>query len=133
MFPVSGAEQLKTSGANGDTRPMISQSGAYSTLVSPAPYSLSGRNRFHKPAARAVRRGEELDWRRLTAWLRDRLPASNIPGLDVSRDPAIAQFPGGHSNLTYLVRFGDAEIVIRRPPFGPVAPTAHDVAREFRW
>ena len=83
--------------------------------------------------ALAVRRGEELDWRRLTAWLRDRLPASNIPGLDVSRDPAIAQFPGGHSNLTYLVRFGDAEIVIRRPPFGPVAPTAHDVAREFRW
>jgi len=81
----------------------------------------------------AVRRGEELDWQRLTAWLRDRLPACNIPGLDVSRRPAVAQFPGGHSNLTYLVRFGDVEIVIRRPPFGPVAPTAHDVAREFRW
>src|SRR5438094_9504166 len=83
--------------------------------------------------ALAVRRGEELDWRRLTAWLRDRLPASNIPGLDVSRDPAVAQFPGGHSNLTYLVRFGDAELVLRRPPFGPVAPTAHDMAREHRW
>ena len=53
MFPVSGAEQLKISGANGSARPMISQSGAYSVLVSPAPYSLAGRNRFQSPAARA--------------------------------------------------------------------------------
>jgi len=35
------------------TRPMISHRGAYSRLVSPAPYSDSGRNRFHSPAARA--------------------------------------------------------------------------------
>ena len=54
MFPVSGAEQLKTSGPKPGTRPMISQSGVYSTLVSPAPYSLSGRNRFQRPAARAL-------------------------------------------------------------------------------
>jgi hypothetical protein len=53
MLPVSGAEQLNTSGANGSARPMISHSGAYSAFVSPAPYSLSGRNRFHNPAARA--------------------------------------------------------------------------------
>ncbi len=53
MFPVSGAEQLNTSGAKWAQRPMISQSGAYSTLVSPAPSSLSGRNRFQSPAARA--------------------------------------------------------------------------------
>jgi aminoglycoside phosphotransferase (APT) family kinase protein len=83
--------------------------------------------------ARDVRAGEQLDWTRLTAWLRERLPACGVPGLDVSREPAVAQFPGGHSNLTYLVRFGDAEIVVRRPPFGPVPPTAHDMAREFRW
>jgi aminoglycoside phosphotransferase (APT) family kinase protein len=81
----------------------------------------------------AVRPGEQLDWPRLIGWLRERLPASGIAGLDVTRDPDIAQFPGGHSNLTYLLRFGDAEIVVRRPPFGPVAPTAHDMAREFRW
>ena len=42
-------------------------------------------------------------------------------------------FPGGHSNLTYLVRFGGAELVVRRPPLGPVPPKAHDMAREFRW
>ena len=45
----------------------------------------------------------------------------------------VAQFPGGHSNLTYRVRFGTTELVVRRPPFGPVPPTAHDMAREYRW
>src|SRR5438128_7702115 len=83
--------------------------------------------------ARDVRAGEQLDWTRLIAWLRERLPACDVPGLDVGREPTVAQFPGGHSNLTYLVRFGDAGIVVRRPPFGPVPPTAHDMAREFRW
>src|SRR5919198_4460262 len=80
-----------------------------------------------------VRTGEQLDWPRLVAWLRERLPACDIPGLDVTRDPEIAQFPGGHSNLTYLFRFGGADVVVRRPPFGPVAPKAHDMAREFHW
>jgi aminoglycoside phosphotransferase (APT) family kinase protein len=83
--------------------------------------------------ANAVRPGEQLDWARLVAWLRERLPACGLPGLDVTREPDVAQFPGGHSNLTYLVRFGDVDIVVRRPPFGPVPPTAHDMAREFRW
>src|SRR6266436_2342622 len=52
MLPVSGAEQLKTSGAI-SLRPIISHSGAYSRFVSPAPCSLSGKNRFHRAAARA--------------------------------------------------------------------------------
>jgi aminoglycoside phosphotransferase (APT) family kinase protein len=80
-----------------------------------------------------IRPGEDLEWPALVGWLRARLPGCGIDGLDLSREPAVTQFPGGHSNLTYLVRFGDAEIVIRRPPFGPVPPTAHDMAREFRW
>ena len=83
--------------------------------------------------ARDVRPGEQLDWPRLVAWLRERLPSCHIPGLDASLEPDVAQFPGGHSNLTYLVRFGNIDIVVRRPPFGPVPPTAHDMAREFRW
>ena len=81
----------------------------------------------------AVRAGEQLDWARLVAWLRERLPACGIPGLDVAQEPEITQFPGGHSNLTYLLRFGAVAIVVRRPPFGPVAPKAHDMAREFHW
>jgi hypothetical protein len=52
MLPVSGAAQLNTSGARCE-RPITSHSGAYSRLVSPAPCSLSGRNRFHSPASRA--------------------------------------------------------------------------------
>jgi aminoglycoside phosphotransferase (APT) family kinase protein len=83
--------------------------------------------------AGAVRAGEQLDWARLAGWLRERLPACGIRGLDVTRPPEVAQFPGGHSNLTYLLRFGAVEIVVRRPPFGPVAPKAHDMAREFQW
>src|SRR3954463_9135080 len=51
MLPVSGAEQLKISGAQ-VTRPMISHSGAYSRLVSVPPWDF-GRHRFHRPACLA--------------------------------------------------------------------------------
>src|SRR5258707_14613119 len=51
ILPVSGAEQLKTSGAI-TLRPIVSQRGAYSRVVSPAPCSLSDKNKFHRPLAR---------------------------------------------------------------------------------
>jgi aminoglycoside phosphotransferase (APT) family kinase protein len=73
---------------------------------------------------RPVRASEQLDWERLAAYLRREL--------DVSGDMTVSQFPGGHSNLTYDVAFGDFELVLRRPPFGPVPPRAHDMAREYR-
>ena len=82
---------------------------------------------------RPVRDPEQLDWPRMERWLREQLPASHIEGLDFTRPMQVEQFPGGHSNLTYLIRFGAVELVVRRPPLGPVAPTAHDMAREFRW
>jgi aminoglycoside phosphotransferase (APT) family kinase protein len=87
-----------------------------------------------------VRAGEELDWERLKDYLSERLPTA-IAGADSStpnpepRTPNsidFAQFPGGHSNLTYLVKFDGREFVLRRPPVGPVAPTAHDMPREYR-
>src|SRR3954452_6449751 len=54
MLPVSGAEQLSASGASHGLRPVISASGAYCRLVSPAPPSwIGGRNRFHRPRSRA--------------------------------------------------------------------------------
>jgi aminoglycoside phosphotransferase (APT) family kinase protein len=43
----------------------------------------------------------------------------------------VEQFPGGHSNLTYLVRTPSLEYVLRRAPLGPVPPKAHDMAREY--
>jgi len=71
-----------------------------------------------------VRPGEELDIARLADYLRGRLEGAE-------QGIAVEQFPGGHSNLTYLVRAGSREYVLRRPPMGPVAPKAHDMAREY--
>src|SRR5438445_8734813 len=48
-----------------------------------------------------------------------------------SKELTVEQFPAGHSNLTYLLRSGDWEAVLRRPPLGQLAPRAHDMAREF--
>jgi aminoglycoside phosphotransferase (APT) family kinase protein len=79
-----------------------------------------------------IRPGEELDGDALERYLRERLPES-MPGETLGDNHIeVEQFPGGHSNLTYLVRLGGSEFVLRRPPFGPVAPTAHDMPREFR-
>ena len=72
-----------------------------------------------------VRRGEEIDVSRLAAYLSGRLDGADA-GIQVE------QFPSGHSNLVYLVRTGGREYVLRRPPLGPVAPKAHDMAREYR-
>ncbi len=74
-----------------------------------------------------VRDGEELDLAALDSYLRERLPSP-----ESNSAVTVAQFPGGHSNLTYLVRYGNAEFVLRRPPVGPVAPTAHDMPREYK-
>src|SRR5262249_56010405 len=79
-----------------------------------------------------IRAGEELDWESLGAYLRERLPSKLDGELDANARIEVTQFPGGHSNLTYCVRLGDREFVMRRPPFGPVAPTAHDMPREYR-
>jgi aminoglycoside phosphotransferase (APT) family kinase protein len=75
------------------------------------------------------RSGEELDARAVADWLRGKLPGCDAP-------LEIAQFPGGHANLTYCLRFGAGpgavEYVLRRPPLGPVAPGSHDMGREYR-
>ncbi|MFD6157746.1 phosphotransferase family protein [Nocardia sp. NPDC060256] len=39
---------------------------------------------------------------------------------------------GGKSNLTYRLNDGTNDWVLRRPPLGPLTPTAHDMAREYR-
>ncbi|HEV2861720.1 MAG TPA: phosphotransferase family protein [Pyrinomonadaceae bacterium] len=84
------------------------------------------------PDTRPVRASEQLDWAALDGYLRETLPGVAGVELEGSASLTVEQFPGGHSNLTYLLRFGGREFVLRRPPFGPVAPKAHDMAREFR-
>lgn len=71
----------------------------------------------------AVRAGEELNQHALVGYLRDKI--------DGGGNLTIEQFPGGHSNLTYLLRTPVREYVLRRGPLGPVAPKAHDMAREY--
>ena len=69
-----------------------------------------------------VRPGEELDLERLAPYLGETL------GLDGAIE--VTQFPSGFSNLTYLLRIGGNEIVLRRPPFGSKPKSGHDMKRE---
>jgi aminoglycoside phosphotransferase (APT) family kinase protein len=72
-----------------------------------------------------VRPGEELDRAALIDYLDKNLPEGAF-------QVEVEQFPHGHSNLVYSVRTDVREYVLRRPPLGPVAPKAHDMAREYR-
>lgn len=71
-----------------------------------------------------VRSGEEIDIDRLHSYLSEHIGAA-FDSLEVE------QFPAGSSNLTYLVRLGTVEYVLRRPPVGNTVKTAHDMRREF--
>jgi aminoglycoside phosphotransferase (APT) family kinase protein len=75
--------------------------------------------------AGAIREGEELDMDRLRAHL-EPVIGPQAQTLEVK------QFPGGHSNLTYLLSSGKESWVLRRPPFGSKVKSAHDMSREFR-
>jgi aminoglycoside phosphotransferase (APT) family kinase protein len=73
-----------------------------------------------------VRPDERFDVKALCRWLEgeDGLPSGT---------PSVMQFGGGKANLTYLLTFPDGnELVLRRPPLGPVAASAHDMSREYR-
>lgn len=72
-----------------------------------------------------VREGEALDVAAVVDWLK-------AEGVDVAWRPEVRQFSGGASNLTYLLRWPERELILRRPPPGRKAKGAHDMAREFR-
>jgi aminoglycoside phosphotransferase (APT) family kinase protein len=72
-----------------------------------------------------VRPEERFDEDRVAAYLRGHL--ADLLG---EAPITFAQFPGGRANLTYLARAGEVELVLRRPPLGPVAPGSHDMVRE---
>ena len=81
-----------------------------------------------QPEVAAIRNGEDLDWETVESFIRQSLPNE----IDTSGEFQVHQFPNGAANLTYLVSFGKTELVLRRPPFGNLAPGAHDMAREFK-
>lgn len=75
--------------------------------------------------ATTIRPGEELNSEQLHAYLIAHLP-------ELSGPLVIEQFPRGFSNLTYLLRMGERELVLRRPPFGANIKSAHDMGREYK-
>lgn len=75
--------------------------------------------------ASQIRQGEELNLNLLNDYLKSQLT-------DFEEITEITQFSGGYSNLTYLLKTGSKEYVLRRPPFGANIKSAHDMGREFK-
>lgn len=76
--------------------------------------------------AGTVRDEDAFDVAAVDGWLRGQVSGlSTLPGL-----PQVRQFAGGASNLTYLLSYGDRDLVLRRPPLGHKAASAHDMHRE---
>lgn len=75
--------------------------------------------------AKEIRKGESLDAEIILDYLNKEI---NLGANDLE----IKQFPGGASNLTYLLKGGGKEMVLRRPPFGAKIKSAHDMGREFK-
>ena len=58
--------------------------------------------------------------------------AQALPSHEASASLTIERIRGGHSNETFYVTHDAEQYVLRRPPLGPLLPTAHDVGREYR-
>ena len=74
---------------------------------------------------KSVRKGEELDILKLSAYLRKINP-------DWEGEISVRQFSGGYSNLTYNLIIGDHDLILRRPPFGANVKSGHDMGREYK-
>lgn len=72
-----------------------------------------------------VEASPDFNWRAVQSFL-----SAKVPGLRGSM--RVFRFPGGFSNLTYLVRVGETEMVLKRPPAGPRPKGAHDMGREYQ-
>jgi len=71
----------------------------------------------------AVREEDRFDVAAMHAWLRGYVGFDELP--------EVMQFRSGASNLTYLLKYPGRELVLRRPPVGMKAASAHDMKREF--
>ena len=72
-----------------------------------------------------LRPGEELDAAAVDAWLKQQRP-------ELCGTPRITQYAGGASNWTYRLEYDNADLILRRPPAGTKAKSAHDMGREYR-
>ncbi len=83
------------------------------------------------PGAQAVRDEDAFDVAAVAAWLRQHADDTVRSGGALDGEPAVRQFAGGASNLTYLLRYPTRDLILRRPPTGMKAKSAHDMRREF--
>ncbi|HEY9547739.1 MAG TPA: phosphotransferase family protein [Solimonas sp.] len=74
--------------------------------------------------AGTVRTGEELNAAAVSAWLR-------AQGVVLDGEPDVTQFAGGASNWTYRLQYANRDLILRRPPSGTKAKSAHDMNREY--
>lgn len=74
---------------------------------------------------REVRESESFDLEAVDGWLKQQVPS-------LLGQPQVKQFPGGASNLTFLLSYDNRELILRKPPAGHKAKSAHDMAREYR-
>ena len=70
-----------------------------------------------------VRDEDAFDIAKVHGWLSRYIEEGELPD--------VKQFRSGASNLTYLLKYPDRELVLRRPPIGTKAVSAHDMKREF--
>jgi aminoglycoside phosphotransferase (APT) family kinase protein len=70
-----------------------------------------------------VRDEDAFDIKAVHSWLSQFISETQLP--------EVQQFRSGASNLTYLLKYPDRELVLRRPPVGTKAASAHDMKREF--
>ena len=89
--------------------------------------------------SRPVRDEDAFDVAAVDSWLREHTGLSERLGCALPGGlPEVRQFPGGASNLTYLLRWHVAgkersrDLILRRPPVGSKARGAHDMAREYQ-
>ena len=71
-----------------------------------------------------VRAGEELDAVAVENWLK-------AQGVDLQGQVEVTQYSGGASNWTYRLKYDNVDLILRRPPKGTKAKSAHDMAREY--
>ena len=71
-----------------------------------------------------VREGEELDVAAVENWLKQQ-------GIELHGQADVTQYSGGASNWTYRLKYNNADLILRRPPKGTKAKSAHDMAREY--
>ena len=83
--------------------------------------------------AKPVRDEDAFDVEAVAAWLREHATLPEGWAVDdLAATPEVRQFRGGASNLTYLLRYPARDLILRRPPTGAKAASAHDMGREFR-